>query len=282
MYELNTQRKAISGADKKLSNDLEGFRRKETHYEVILDDHPGAVMVFSLRLDLIPAFDGSPENEIENDNDRDYQFLSGQLNVDPARIVFIDQVHGSKIVTRNEEAERLVGDAVIIDEEGYYPSIKTADCQAILILDPIRRVSAAIHAGWRGTVERITRKVIIELETAFGSRPSDLIAALGPSVGTCCYEVDEKVITPFRESMPDAERFIESYLITDPISGMDRISRRLDLRRANRHELIDSGVNQENIKDLNLCTKCHNTMFYSYRRDGANPGRLIALAGFRP
>ena len=282
MYELNTQRKAISGADKKLSNDLEGFRRKETHYEVILDDHPGAVMVFSLRLDLIPAFDGSPENQIENDNDRDYQFLSGQLNVDPARIVFIDQVHGSKIVTRNEEAERLVGDAVIIDEEGYYPSIKTADCQAILILDPIRRVSAAIHAGWRGTVERITKKVIIELENAFGSRPSDLIAALGPSVGTCCYEVDEKVITPFRESMPDAERFIESYLITDPISGMDRISRRLDLRRANRHELIDSGVNQENIKDLNLCTKCHNTMFYSYRRDGANPGRLIALAGFRP
>ena len=282
MYELNTQRKAISGADKKLSNDLEGFRRKETHYEVILDDHPGAVMVFSVRLDLIPAFDGSPENEIENDNDRDYQFLSGQLNVDPARIVFIDQVHGSKIVTRNEEAERLVGDAVIIDQEGYYPSIKTADCQAILILDPIRRVSAAIHAGWRGTVERITKKVIIELENAFGSRPSDLIAALGPSVGTCCYEVDEKVITPFRESMPDAERFIESYLITDPISGMDRISRRLDLRRANRHELIDSGVNQENIKDLNLCTKCHNTMFYSYRRDGANPGRLIALAGFRP
>ena len=282
MYELNTQRKAISGADKKLSNDLEGFRRKETHYEVILDDHPGAVMVFSVRLDLIPDFDGSPENEIENDNDRDYQFLSGQLNVDPARIVFIDQVHGSKIVTRNEEAERLVGDAVIIDQEGYYPSIKTADCQAILILDPIRRVSAAIHAGWRGTVERITKKVIIELENAFGSRPSDLIAALGPSVGTCCYEVDEKVITPFRESMPDAERFIESYLITDPISGMDRISRRLDLRRANRHELIDSGVNQENIKDLNLCTKCHNTMFYSYRRDGANPGRLIALAGFRP
>lgn len=265
-----------------MSNDPEGFRRKETHYEVILDDHPGAVMVFSVRLDLITAFDGSPENEIENDNDRDYQFLSGQLNVDPARIVFIDQVHGSKIVTLNQEAERLVGDAVIIDEEGYYPSITTADCQAILILDPIRKVSAAIHAGWRGTVERITRKVIIELETAFGSRPSDLIAALGPSVGTCCYEVDEKVIKPFRESIPDAERFIESYIITDPISGMDRISRRLDLRRTNRNELIESGVNQDNIKDLNLCTKCHNTMFYSYRRDGSNPGRLIALAGFRP
>ena len=282
MHDLNTQKKATRGAEKNLSNDLEGFRRKETHYEVILDDHPGAVMVFSVRLDLIPDFDGSPENEIEKNSDGDYKFLSRQLNIDPERIVFVDQVHGSKIVTLNEEAKPLVGDAVITDEGGYYPSIKTADCQAILILDPIRRVTAAIHSGWRGTVERITRKVIIELEAAFGCRPSDLIAALGPSVGTCCYEVDEKVIKPFRESIPDAERFIESYIITDPISGMDRISRRLDIRGINRHELIESGVNQENIKDLNLCTKCHNTMFYSYRRDGANPGRLIALAGFRP
>ncbi len=195
--------------------------------------------------------------------------------------MFIEQVHGSKIVTPKKEPEPFVGDAVITDGTDCYPSIKTADCQAILIIDPIRKVTAAIHAGWKGTVQRITRKVILELETAYGCSPSDLIAALGPSVGTCCYEVDEKVIEPFRKSVPDADRFIESYIITDPISGINRISSRLDLRRTNKHELLESGVSQGNIRDLGLCTQCHDTMFYSYRRDGANPGRLIALAGFR-
>ncbi len=282
MPDYNGQPTAGVGSQKKMSKELEGFRRKETFYEVILDDYSGAVMVFSMRLDLIPAFKKSPDKEIENENDRDYHFLSRQLNLDPSGIVFIDQIHGSKIVTLKKDAEPLLGDAVISDETGCYPSIKTADCQAILIIDPIKRVTAAIHAGWRGTVQRITRKVILELETAFGCHPSDFIAALGPSVGTCCYEVDEKVIEPFRKSIPDAYRFIESYMITDPVSGLDRLSSRIDLRRTNRHELIESGVNPANVKDLGLCTQCHGTMFYSYRRDGANPGRLIALAGFRP
>lgn len=281
MCDCDQKEKAIGKTQKQKMKDPEGFRRKETFYEVILDDCPEAVMIFSMRLDRIPSFVQLPEHETENKNDLDYHFLSRQLNIDPSRIVFIEQVHGSKIVNPKNEPEPFVGDAVITDETNCYPSIKTADCQSILIIDPIRKVTAAIHAGWKGTVQRITRKVILELETAYGCSPSDLIAALGPSVGTCCYEVDEKVIEPFRKSAPDADRFIESYMITDPISGVDRISSRLDLRRTNKHELLESGVNSDNIKDLDLCTQCHDTMFYSYRRDGANPGRLIALAGFR-
>jgi YfiH family protein len=252
---------------------MEGFRRQDHFYEVILDDHPKAVMIFSLRMDLMST-------DAEDPND--YEILSEILQIDQSRIVVTDQVHGSDVVILEPDTEGpYTGDAIISDKTGYYPSIKTADCQAVLIIDPVTKVSASIHAGWRGTVLRITRKVVLELQRRFGCRPSDLIAALGPSVGTCCYEVGAAVLEQFQSAIPSAGQFIELAYVVDPGSAKLRASKRIDLRRANMHELTEAGVKSENIKNLNLCTQCHEQLFYSYRRDGVNPGRLIALAGFR-
>lgn len=265
-------------------SDPEGFRKKKEFFEVILDDHPEAAMIFSMRLDLPQSLDDLKQFEIQDSlaiSDSDYHYLAKKLNVEESRIISLNQVHGSEIVIMNSGTPSLEGDAIITGEAGCFPSIKTADCQAVLIIDPVKRITAAIHAGWRGTVQRITHKVILELEASFGCCASDLIAALGPSIGTCCYEVDETVLQPFRRCIPDAEQFVETFRITDPVTDIERLSSRIDLRKVNRFELSEAGVRTENIKDLNLCTQCHDSLFYSYRRDGANPGRLIALAGFR-
>ena len=261
------------------------FRQKEAFFEVELNDLPEAVMIFSIRSDFWPNRDGVSGDEIRNDvleDNAEYVYLSRRIGLDNSRIVNITQVHGSEIVIVNENsASQLVGDAIITDQIACFPSIKTADCQATLILDPVRKITAAIHAGWRGTVQRITRKVVLEMQTRFGCRPADLIASLGPSIGTCCYEVDEQVLEPFRQLIPDAGQFIEVFKIFDESKETERLSSRIDLRRTNRHELILAGIHPENIRDLNLCTQCNEDMFYSYRRDGSNPGRLIALAGFK-
>ncbi len=99
-------------------------------------------------------------------------------------------------------------DAMITAVPGVYPAIKTADCVPILLVDRVRRVSAAVHAGWRGTVKRITRKVVLLMKDRFKSRAQDIVAAVGPAIRGCCYEVDDTVLVPFCQSLPDGERFI--------------------------------------------------------------------------
>lgn len=264
---------------------LKDFRVTENFFEVILEECPEAVMVFSVRMDIKAGLSGGSGDESMNaviDDAHDYKCLSKDLAIDRSKIILVNQTHGSRIFTLDGNESFQSGcDAIISDKSGYYPAIRTADCQAILIIDPVRKVSAAVHAGWRGTVMRITRKVVLKLIEEYGSSPVDLIVGLGPSVGTCCYEVDDRVIQPLEEAIPAARSFVEERRVSDVSTGIERISRRLDLRKTNRQELLDSGVTPENIRDLNLCTSCNDRLFYSYRRDGANPGRLIALTGFR-
>ena len=282
--------KSLQNGQKRLSNNRiipehDGFQERKNFFEVILEDHPDAMMIFSVRMDCSQrdlTLYTSNSTQDKFPEDYDYMILSDSLEIDRSRIIFINQVHGSQILTlEDRENGEICGDAVLSSKAGYYPSVKTADCQAILILDPVRKVSAAVHAGWRGTVQRITRDVIRKMKSLYGSQPEDLIAALGPSVGTCCYEVDEKVLEPFRKEIPSAERCIRELKLVDPASGKERISTRIDLRQANRSELTLAGVRADRIRDLDLCTHCNDRLFYSYRRDGASPGRLIALAGFR-
>ncbi len=265
--------------------DMKGFQLTENFFEVVLEECPEAVMVFSVRMDVRAGFSGGSGDKSINaviDDEHDYKCLSTDLAIDLSRIILVNQTHGSRIFTLGEnDSLQSRCDAIISDKSGYYPSIRTADCQAILIIDPVRKVSAAVHAGWRGTVMRITRKVVSKLIDDHGSSPIDLIVALGPSVGTCCYEVDDRVIRPLEDAIPAARSFVEEHRVFDVKTGVERISRRLDLRKTNKQELLDSGVTPENIRDLNLCTSCNDKLFYSYRRDGANPGRLIALTGFR-
>jgi YfiH family protein len=159
--------------------------------------------------------------------------------------------------------------------------VKTADCLPILILDPVRKISAAVHAGWRGTILRITRKTLQILISEFGSNPGDLHVALGPAIGSCCYEVDDRVLIPFRKAIPEADRFIRVVFKKHGSGRRQTASPRLDLVGANRSELTSLGVPDENITSIDLCTSCHSELFFSYRRDGRPSGRHLAVTGFK-
>jgi polyphenol oxidase len=203
--------------------------------------------------------------------------LAEDLGIEPRRIVTCRQVHGDNVqVVDSIPVSLPVGDALITSTAGMYVGIKTADCLPILLLDQVHRVAAAVHAGWRGTVLRITRKVVRLMRDLFGTRPADIVAALGPAIGPCCYEVDDAVLIPFRQNIPNPERFI-----TDRNHSGGEDSYSIDLAATNRFELTTEGVPPENIRTLELCTCCHPALFFSHRRDGAASGRHIALVGFR-
>jgi polyphenol oxidase len=144
----------------------------------------------------------------------------------------------------------------------------------------VNKISAAVHAGWRGTVLGITGKVVRFLMDEHGADPETLIASLGPAIGPCCYEVDDAVLVPFRKTIPNADKFIHVKEV--PCDGSSfRKSYRLDLEAANRAALIAEGISETNIHTAGQCTCCNPSLFFSYRRDGARSGRHIAVVGFR-
>jgi polyphenol oxidase len=248
-------------------------------------DEFGALMAFSLRKGGVsPApFDSlnlSDEQGDSAENARhNFQLLAKRLGLESDFMVTCKQVHGDCIALVDAiPAAPPEADAIITTTAGIYPGVKVADCLPILIVDSVRRVAAAVHAGRRGTFLKITTKVIQTLKSQFGCRPSDLVVGLGPAIGKCCYACDDAVLAPFRESFPEADRFI-----SNEIRNRDG-SRRffLDLKGANLFELTLLGVPEENIVSVDLCTSCRPDLLFSHRRDGAATGRQIGISGFRP
>ncbi len=240
----------------------------------------GAVMAFSTRQDGVSpepfaSFNFSqrhgdaPENVSAN-----FHLLKERLQLGEGKILTIAQEHGDTVVILNSlPAGPVTADAVITARPGFYPAVKTADCLPILIVDQRRRISAAVHAGRRGTVLRIASKTVGVMVNEFGSDPGTLLVALGPCIGQCCYEVNEPVLKPFVAAYERAERFIR-------FRGHSRSFGRLDLQGANRWDLLTAGVSDRNIITVEACTHCRWDRFYSYRRDGAVSGRHISLVGF--
>lgn len=258
---------------------------------LVLDrvDEPAAVAAFSLRKGGVsqPPMDSlnfsSAHGDTIDNVHANLDLLSSQLGIDPRRVVTCRQVHGDTVqIIREVPDKPSEADAIVTSVPGMFPAVKTADCLPILLLDPVRKVAAAVHAGWRGTVLRITRKVVHLMEDYFGTQTSNLVAALGPAIGPCCYEVNGRVLVPLSRSVPDWQRFVT------PMTG-EQIPRavpsfasfRLDLVAVNKIELTKLGVHERNIFRAGFCTSCRADLFFSHRRDGAPSGRHIAIAGFR-
>ena len=182
------------------------------------------------------------------------------------RVFFLRQVHGCRAVTPPWD-EPPDADASSTENDGSLLAIETADCLPVLIVDPVHHRVAAAHAGWRGTAARVAPAALDALIQR-GSKVDDLLVALGPSIGPCCYEVGPDVVEAFG---PDASRFFR------PGSG-DRML--LDVAAANRAQIEGMGVRPASIDHINLCTRCRGDLFFSYRRDGANAGRMISVIGF--
>jgi purine-nucleoside/S-methyl-5'-thioadenosine phosphorylase / adenosine deaminase len=182
------------------------------------------------------------------------------------RLLFLKQVH-SAAVRRAPWEGTPEGDAAVADRPGWLLAIETADCLPVLLVDSRRRAVAAAHAGWRGTAARVVGAAIAALIEG-GSRPRDILAALGPGIGPCCYEVGGEVVTAFG---PGGEAFFRP-------GPRGRLH--LDLRAANRSQLATAGVDPARIHVVEDCTCCRADLYHSFRRDGAGAGRMISYVGW--
>jgi YfiH family protein len=185
------------------------------------------------------------------------------------------------------------GDASLTNTTGLLLAVQTADCVPILLVDPKKRAIAAVHAGWRGTLRRILAKTVGRLQMDFGSKPADLLAAIGPSIGPCCYEVGTEVATQFLSQFADAPTYFDEFRTGDepnPIQWLNMMppghqpppkNVQLDLRKANHSQLLAAGLQPKNIHTIDLCTACHPDLLFSYRKQGPASGRLMSAIALR-
>ena len=181
-------------------------------------------------------------------------------------------------------------------EPGLLLGIQTADCIPVLVADRKRHAVAAFHAGWRGTVKRIVESGVGRMRLEFGSKPEDLVAAIGPGVGACCYAVGEEVLSSFESQFSYARELFREVYDADPVRtkypmlfltqrapGHSPIgpSLHLDLVEANRRQLIDAGLKASAIRVVGGCTNCQPELFFSHRASQGHAGRMLSVIGVR-
>ena len=189
----------------------------------------------------------------------------------------MNQVHGNQVYVLKDPAltaaqvAAVEADALITQLVDRPIGVLTADCVPVILYDPNRHVAGVVHAGRKGTQQRILSKTLATLVRVFGSEPADIIVGLGPAIGGCCYEVDAPCLLPFQHQFVDWERFISK-------SGKGKYL--LNLPSANKLDALSAGVKSKNIFDLGECTACHLERWFSYRREGPT-GRLVSLVMLR-
>lgn len=215
-------------------------------------------------------------------------------------LVTLRQVHSNLVVRVGKEdsgRERpWKGDGLMTSEPGLLLGIQTADCIPVLVADRKHRAVAAFHAGWRGTVKRIVETGIGRMRLEFGSRPEDLVAAIGPGNGVCCYAVGEDVLSSFESQFVYARELICEVYDSDPVRTkypMLFLTQRapghspigpalhLNLVEANRRQLLDAGLKSGSIKVVHGCTNCQRDLFFSHRGSGGHAGRMMSVIGVR-
>lgn len=184
----------------------------------------------------------------------------------------LKQVHSGivrEMTDTSAAGDAVDGDASITSLEGVLLGVQTADCVPILLADSEARAVAAVHAGWRGTAARIASNTVERLREKHGVNPKSVVAAIGPHIGVCCYEVGEEV----------AEAIGESGVIEH---RPEWPKPHLNLAEANRRQLVAAGVPEPQIDISSLCTRCREDLFFSYRRDGSRTGHMLSVIGIAP
>jgi YfiH family protein len=169
----------------------------------------------------------------------------------------LKQIHSAVALAANQPGCAGEGDALLTNSPRLLLSVRTADCYPILLADTKNRAVAAVHAGWRGTAAGVVVETIAKMRTQWGTSPVDIVAAIGPGISVCCYEVGAHVARLFG------------------VEGAGRI----DLAAANRCQLIDAGVEERHIDVLEGCTFCDAARFHSFRREKERAGRMISYIG---
>ncbi|OGP89463.1 MAG: hypothetical protein A2157_13470 [Deltaproteobacteria bacterium RBG_16_47_11] len=219
----------------------------------------------------LPPFDSlnfsKNTGDLEDHVSKNKNLIGASFGFDSNRLILLHQMHQDGILVIREPDDslpcNLEYDAMITHSENRFLGIKTADCLPIFVIDKVKKVIAAIHAGRQGTARRIVRKALKRMKAEWGCLPKDLLIALGPSIGPCCYEIDEKVFHAEWEpySMPKGH-------------GKWRV----DLPRINMEHMKNEGIKENQIFWIDLCTRCHSDLFFSYRGEGQT-GRQLSFIG---
>lgn len=193
-------------------------------------------------------------------------------------LVAAKQVHGDRVALISKEQLGRGAltydtalqdiDALITDRRGIPISTYHADCIPVLLLDPITPAIGLAHAGWKGTALQIGAKTLAKMTACFGTKPQDCLAAIGPGIGPCCYEVDDKVKDAFARKFAGSQNFFK------PVGTGHW---HLDLWAANAKALEQAGVPRQNIFVSGLCTACNSEWFFSHRRDKGQTGRMASV-----
>lgn len=216
------------------------------------------------------------ENVREN-----YKIVCDALNIPVENLVLSDQVHSDRIrIVRSEDRGKGVLlnsdiqgiDALVTNERNIALVTLYADCVPIFILDPNKKVIALAHAGWKGTVLKIGSKVIKTMIEEFSTDPQDCVVAIGPSIGKCCYEVDQVVIDQFNKYFTNPSKFVIS-------KGDNKYM--LDLWEANKSALEEIGILERNITIGKICTQCNHDILFSHRADRGKTGRMAGILQLR-
>ena len=198
--------------------------------------------------------------------------LTRAFGIKCEKLVTVNQVHGVDLLiidSPNPEYGhflKLECDGLITNQPGVMIGVGVADCVPILLLDPVKKVVAALHAGWKGTAGDIAGKGVRSMMEIFNSQPADILAAIGPSIGKCCYEVDTPVVEAFRKM---GQVCFEQ--------GKEPGKWWLDLATANHRQLLKAGMNQSKIEFSTQCVFCEHDLFFSYRRDNGDTGRQMGF-----
>ncbi|MGB8014245.1 MAG: peptidoglycan editing factor PgeF [Terriglobales bacterium] len=217
-------------------------------------------------------------------------------------LVTLRQIH-SDLIHRIDETyvdgmpdQPLAGDGLVTDVPNLLLAVQAADCLPIILVDRKQRTVGVFHAGWRGTVKRIAEKGVGEMRKHFKSDPRNLLAAIGPGVHGCCYEVGEEVRTKFEAQFAYASSLFREGKESDPVRekypllfltarapGHSELPIKLflDLVEANRQQLLAAGVPAKNIDSVGPCTACHPDLLFSFRAEKGVTGRMMAAAGIR-
>lgn len=207
------------------------------------------------------------------DDPSEWNAVARVLDVAPDRLLLIRQVHGASVAVRRPSENGLwplpEADILVSSDPSAAIAVRVADCAPILIADAATGVVGAVHAGWRGTVRSAAIAGVRAMEREFGSRPENLLAAIGPSLGECCGEVGEEVVEAFRNAGHEAAA------ISRWFSPGHRGRPHLNLWKANVDQLIACGIPSGQVHVAELCTKTHAAWMHSYRAAGAAAGRMV-------
>lgn len=246
---------------------------KKTFAHGISTKHGGRSKGYFSSLNLGLHVEDKAEDVIEN-----RRIFCKALGVNPENTATCQQVHGNNIARITKENigagfrdfNQAIADtdALITNEPGVPLMLFFADCTPILIADPVHKAVGLAHGGWKGTLGAIALKTVEAMGREFGSQPEDMVAAIGPSIGVCCYQVGREVADKFRNAFPDmADRILH-------VQGEDI---HLDLQETNTLLLEKAGLKPENIDNAGVCTCCNSSQFFSYRADRGKTGRIAAV-----